>query len=129
MYKTAPEIRTPPLIRTFLVIPRLERFHCSTVGLMADFNTSLHIIQLVSLTFDGLTGVIQDSLKLKHDVRALHMMYAVNVISAGYLAVGMFLSGEGIEAVGFVQRHPDVILNILSFSLASAIGQVRFYSV
>ena len=80
--------------------------------------------QLLSLTFDGLTGVIQDSLKLKHDVRALHMMYAVNVISALYLALGMFLSGEGLEAVGFVQRHPYVMLNILAFGLASAIGQV-----
>ena len=55
------------------------------------------------------------------------MMYAVNVISAVYLAVGMFLSGEGLEAVGFVQRHPYVMLNILIFGLASAIGQVRVH--
>lgn len=55
------------------------------------------------------------------------MMYAVNVISAVYLAVGMFLSGEGLEAVGFVQRHPYVMLNILAFGLASAIGQVHEY--
>ena len=68
--------------------------------------------------------MIQDSLKLKHDVRALHMMYAVNVISAVYLAIGMLLSGEGKEAVEFVQRHPYVIVNILAFGLASAIGQV-----
>ena len=71
--------------------------------------------------------MIQDSLKLKHDVRALHMMYAVNVISAVYLAAGMFLSGEGLEAVGFVQRHPYVMLNILIFGLASASGQVRIH--
>lgn len=83
---------------------------------------------LLSLTFDGLTGVIQDSLKLKHDVRALHMMYAVNVISAVYLAVGMFLSGEGLEAAGFVQRHPYVMLNIVAFSLASAIGQIFIFT-
>lgn len=69
-------------------------------------------------------GVIQGNLKLKHDVRALHMMYAVNVISSVYLAGGMFLSGEGLEAVAFVQRHPYVIFNILAFGLASAVGQV-----
>ena len=53
-------------------------------------------------------------------------MFAVNFLSAIYLAVAMALSGEGIEALGFVQRHPYVILNILAFGLASAIGQVTF---
>ena len=75
--------------------------------------------------FDGLTGVFQDRLKVKHDVKAHHMMYAVNVYSAVYLGVAMFLSGEGVEAVGFIQRHPHVLLWMLAFAVASAIGQVR----
>lgn len=80
--------------------------------------------QIISLFFDGLTGVFQDKLKAKHDITAHHMMYAVNVYSVLFLAVGMFLSGEGRDAAEFVQRHPHVILNILAFSLASAVGQV-----
>lgn len=35
------------------------------------------------------------------------------------------LSGEGLEAAGFIYRHPEVILNLLLFSLSSAVGQVR----
>ncbi len=53
------------------------------------------------------------------------MMYAVNVYSAGYLGVAMFLSGEGAAAAGFVQRHPHVIPRILLFGVASAVGQVQ----
>ena len=34
------------------------------------------------------------------------------------------LSGEGLEAVGFIYRHPEVSLNLAAFSIASAIGQV-----
>ena len=37
------------------------------------------------------------------------------------------LSGEGMEAVGFVFRHPEVSLNLAAFSLSSAVGQVRSY--
>ena len=63
-------------------------------------------------------------MKIKHSVEAHHMMFAVNFYSIWYLVVAMALSGEGVEAIGFVQRHPMVILNILAFSIASAIGQV-----
>ena len=40
------------------------------------------------------------------------------------LSSGVVLTGEGVEAMGFIQRHPTVILNILVFGAASAIGQV-----
>ncbi len=52
------------------------------------------------------------------------MMYAVNVYAAMYLGVAMFLSGEGVEAVAFMQRHPHVIPRMLLFGATSAIGQV-----
>ena len=41
------------------------------------------------------------------------------------VCVGVVVTGEGMEAVGFVQRHPEVLFNILVFGIASAIGQVR----
>jgi len=81
------------------------------------------LLVFLSLTFDGLTGVFQDKLKAKHSVHALYMMYAVNVYAAVYLAIGLVVTGEGVEAVGFVQRHPTVLFNILVFGIASAIGQ------
>ena len=81
----------------------------------------------MSLTFDGLTGVFQDGLKQKHSIAAHQMMFAVNFLSAIYLTIAIALSGEGVEALGFVQRHPYIILNILAFGIASAIGQVSLY--
>ena len=41
------------------------------------------------------------------------------------VCAGVLVTGEGVEAVGFVQRHPEVLLNVLVFGVASAVGQVR----
>ena len=45
--------------------------------------------------FDGLTGVFQDKLKAKHSVHSLHMMFAVNVYAAVYVAIGVWV-GVGV---------------------------------
>lgn len=43
---------------------------------------------------------------------------------------GLAITGEGERAVYFVLRHPEVLLNIVLFSLASAIGQIFiFYTI
>ena len=36
---------------------------------------------------------------------------------------GVLVTGEGVEVVGFVQGHLEVLLNILVFGIASAVGQ------
>ena len=83
--------------------------------------------QLASLLLDGMTGLIQDSLRSTHSVSAYHMMYAVNAFSAVYLSVSVVASGELWRVTGFIQRHPTVLLNIAIFSISSAIGQVHTY--
>lgn len=83
------------------------------------------LFQLTSLLLDGLTGLIQDSLRSTHSVSAYHMMYAVNAFSAVYLVVSVVVSGELWKVTGFIQRHPSVLLNIAVFSISSAIGQVH----
>ena len=48
---------------------------------------------------------------------------------AVYLPVDLaacIVSGEGIAVLGFIYRHPEVLLNLGLFSLASAVGQVSF---
>lgn len=42
--------------------------------------------------------------------------------------VGLIFSGEGLQFIGFVQRHPEVVYKMLAFGVASAIGQVSNYS-
>merc|ERR1740131_133374 len=81
------------------------------------------ILLLVSLTCDGLTGAVQERMKLEHKTKSGHMMMAMNKWSIGYLAVALAFTGEGLEFLGFIQRHPHVLWQLASFSVASALGQ------
>ena len=51
-------------------------------------------------------------------------MSAMNKWSCGYLAVALLATGEGLEFLSFIQRHPAVIWQLATFSVASALGQV-----
>lgn len=81
------------------------------------------ILLLLSLTMDGLTGAIQEKMKAEHKTKSGHMMFSMNLWSIGYLGVGLLLTGEGIEFIEFVKRHPDIVWHLLTFSVASALGQ------
>jgi len=81
------------------------------------------ILLLVSLTCDGLTGAVQERMKVEHKTKSGHMMMAMNKWSVGYLAVALAFTGEGLEFLGFIQRHPHVLWQLASFSVASALGQ------
>jgi len=81
------------------------------------------ILLLISLTCDGLTGAVQERMKLEHATKSGHMMLAMNKWSCGYLALALLGSGEGMEFVSFIQRHPAVIWQLATFSVASALGQ------
>jgi UDP-galactose transporter B1 len=82
------------------------------------------LLVFLSLTLDGVTGAIQERLRQSYDASAYHMMFAVNVYACFYLGAACLLSGEGLEAVGFIVRHPEVSLSLVAFSLTSAVGQV-----
>merc|ERR1719312_2465674 len=81
------------------------------------------ILLLISLTCDGLTGAVQERMKLEHQTKSGHMMMSMNKWSIGYLAVALAMTGEGVEFIGFIQRHPHVLWQLASFSVASALGQ------
>jgi len=81
------------------------------------------LLLLVSLTCDGLTGAVQERMKAEHGTKSGHMMMAMNKWSIGYLLVGLLITGEGVEFISFLQRHPSVLWELASFSVASALGQ------
>ncbi|XP_053408484.1 solute carrier family 35 member B1-like isoform X1 [Mercenaria mercenaria] len=85
------------------------------------------VLLIVSLTFDGLTGATQDRMRSNHKTGAYHMMLFVNLWSILWLAIGLVLSGEGIAFLGFVQRYPSVLPKMVTFGVASAIGQVFIF--
>lgn len=83
------------------------------------------ILLLLSLTCDGLTGAVQERMKSEYGTKSGHMMQAMNLWSVLFLGIALTLTGEIWEFMAFVQRHPAVIWHLASFSIASALGQVR----
>ena len=81
------------------------------------------LLLLVSLTCDGLTGAVQERMKAEHGTKSGHMMLAMNKWSIGYLLVALLITGEGVQFISFLQRHPSVLWELASFSVASALGQ------
>lgn len=85
------------------------------------------ILLLVSLTLDGLTGASQDRMRAEYKTGAYQMMLHVNLWSVLWLAIATTASGEVIQVLGFIQRYPAVLLKMVSFGLASAVGQVFIF--
>ena len=83
------------------------------------------LLLILSLTCDGLTGAVQERMKLEHKTKSGHMMMAMNKWSVCYLAVALAFTGEGVQFLSFIHRHPSVLWELATFSVASALGQVR----
>jgi len=81
------------------------------------------LLLLVSLTLDGVTGAIQERMRAEHKTSMYPMMLNLNLWSILYMGVALLATGEGVAFVAFAARHPHVLLQILAFSLCSAVGQ------
>ncbi|KAK2145697.1 hypothetical protein LSH36_662g02028 [Paralvinella palmiformis] len=81
------------------------------------------VLLLVSLFLDGITGGVQDKLRAEHRSPTHCMMLWMNVWSVIYLGVAIIVTGEGIAFMQFASRFPMVIVNMLIFSVCSAVGQ------
>ena len=81
------------------------------------------ILLIISLTCDGLTGAVQERMKAEHSSKSGHMMKAMNKWSVLYLGVGLIGSGELWDFIAFVGRHPSIVWQLASVSIASALGQ------
>ena len=78
---------------------------------------------ILSLIMDGLTGAVQERMRGEHQTKSGHMMLNMNFWSIVYLGLGIIVTGEGLDFLEFVQRHPGVLWQLATFSLASALGQ------
>jgi len=81
------------------------------------------ILLLLSLSMDGFTGAVQERMKSEHQTKSGHMMLNMNLWSVLFLGIGLLVTGEMWDFIGFVQRYPYVIGHLLTFSIASALGQ------
>ncbi|XP_075914979.1 solute carrier family 35 member B1-like isoform X2 [Petromyzon marinus] len=85
------------------------------------------LLLLCSLVLDGLTGVLQEHMKLRHQTSFLHMMFHVNAWSSLALALPVVFTGEGLHFLLFAQCHPNIIYHVALFAATSAMGQVFIF--
>ncbi|KAG5280052.1 hypothetical protein AALO_G00084390 [Alosa alosa] len=85
------------------------------------------MLLLLSLTLDGLTGVAQDHMRARFQTGANHMMLNVNLWSILVLGLGVLWTGEIWDFLGFTDRYPGIIYNIMLFGLTSALGQTFIF--
>jgi solute carrier family 35 (UDP-galactose transporter), member B1 len=94
--------------------------------LESDVAANLGPLLLVgSLMFDGFTSLMQDG-----DVHGLPMMFQLNLWSLLWTGVGTVLSGELVPFLNFWQAvGNDIMLDLFTFGLSSALGQIFIFSV
>jgi len=90
---------------------------------------------VVSLVLDGVAGQLQDALlapkareQHEHAQRSAaaapwHMMFWVNLFSAGLMGGAAVVTGEGVRAARLCWRHPAAMWLVLATAAVSAVGQ------
>ena len=68
-------------------------------------------------------------MKAEHSSKSLAMMVEMNKWSIIYLGLVLTGTGELWQFSAFVQRHPDIIWQLFSVSIASALGQVQITDI
>lgn len=83
-----------------------------------------------SLFMDGVTGPLQERLIARFSPSTHQLMFWQNICSVAWLSVALIVTGEGIRALSFVLKYPLVMIDVMSFSIVSALGQnFIFYTV
>ncbi|CAD6239887.1 GSCOCG00002404001-RA-CDS [Cotesia congregata] len=81
------------------------------------------LLIFLSLMMDGFTSAAQERMRAEHKSSSGHMMMNMNFWSMVFSGTVIALSGEMFEFFKFVQRHPNSLFHIMSFSTAGALGQ------
>lgn len=85
------------------------------------------LLLILSLSMDGLTGAIQERMRASSAPTGKQMMLAMNWWSSVMLVGILLVTGEGVQFVAFVQRHPEVLGHLGGLALAGAFGQLFIF--
>lgn len=85
------------------------------------------LLLILSLSMDGLTGAIQERMRASSAPSGKQMMLAMNWWSSVMLLVIVLVTGEGLQFVNFVQRHPEILTHLGGLALAGALGQLFIF--
>ena len=93
----------------------------------ADRSYVGEVLLILSLSMDGLTGAVQERMRASSAPTGKQMMLAMNWWSSMMLLGVLVVSGEGLQFIAFVQRHPEVLTHLGGLALAGAFGQLFIF--
>lgn len=82
------------------------------------------------LTCDSFTANWQDDLFKHYEMSSLQMMAGVNLFSTIFTATSLWVQGGFMDSLAFASEHPKFIIDALTISMCSAVGQLFiFYTI
>ncbi|XP_004518483.1 adenosine 3'-phospho 5'-phosphosulfate transporter 1 [Ceratitis capitata] len=82
------------------------------------------------LTCDSFTANWQDELFKNYEMSSLQMMAGVNLFSTIFTTTSLWVQGGFMDSLAFASEHPKFVLDALTISLCSAVGQLFiFYTI
>lgn len=66
-------------------------------------------------------------MKGEHATKSGHMMLNMNFWSAVFSGVAIILTGELAQFLGFVDRHPTVLMQLAMLAICGALGQLFIF--
>lgn len=85
------------------------------------------LLLILSLSMDGLTGAIQERMRASSAPTGKQMMLAMNWWSSIMLVAILLVTGEGLQFISFLQRHPEILGHLGGLALAGAFGQLFIF--
>lgn len=85
------------------------------------------VLLIISLIMDGFTGAVQERMRNESRTKSGPMMLNMNKWSMFFLLTAIVLTGEIYRFVDFIKRNPNVVWEIASFTISSALGQLFIF--
>ncbi len=77
----------------------------------------------LSLTMDAITGPTQEKINDDYKPTVMTMTFWINIFPFSVMGVIVLMTGELDGAVAFMQRHPELVSELIMYCILSAIGQ------
>lgn len=84
-------------------------------------------ILIFSLFLDGVLGAVQDRIRAIHSPTFRQFMYGTDIFSCTFLAIAVAVTGEIFDVIQFITRHPSILWQLGTLSLADAVGNIFIY--
>ena len=94
----------------------------------SDETTSSGLIYLFGyIAFDSFTSQWQGKIFSTFKVSSYHMMAGINLFSAFFTLLSLYLSGELFYSLDFSSRNPTFLMHMSMLSLAGTVGQLLIF--